>query len=118
MKCPHCGQTFGYDPEALLASGEPLATIPELAKLLGCGAKRLKPLLARKMYSEVRFLHQAEGPRLYCVADVRNAFEPLREGIMAARAKHEADERAAQAAKAAKGPKVAKPGPAPTKLPR
>jgi hypothetical protein len=92
------------DPHALLTTGEPLATVPELAGRLGCSTGALKELLRGPLYERVRFVRCTPGPWRYCVADVVQAFEPHRAAVEARRlraAELEASDRAAKAARGA-----------------
>src|ERR1700722_3358399 len=100
------------DPHGLLATGEELATAPELAKLLGVSTTVLRGLLGGRLYSLVRFVRYTPGASRYSVADARQAIEPHRPDIEARRLRaeeHAAKERAAKAAKdAAKAAKKGK----------
>jgi hypothetical protein len=92
------------DPHGLVRSGEELAPLPELARLLGCSGKALRELLGGPLSGRVRFVRYEGGPRRYCVADARAALEPHREALEERRrraAEIEERERAAKAAKAA-----------------
>jgi hypothetical protein len=91
------------DPHGLFLSGEPLATLPELARMIGCSAKALRGLLDGPLCLRVRYVHRNPGPCLYAVADVLAAVEPHRGQIEERRlraAEHEAAERAAKVARA------------------
>jgi hypothetical protein len=85
-----------FDPHKLLATGEELATVPELARLLGVSRASLTPLLRGPLYKHVRFVRMPAGTggHRYSVADVRRAIEPHREALAERRRK--ADEREAQ----------------------
>jgi hypothetical protein len=91
------------DPCGLLQSGEELATIPDVARRLGCSGRALRKLLVG-LAGRVRYMRKVGEPALYCVADVRAAVEPHREGL-AERGRRAADletrERAAKALRVA-----------------
>jgi hypothetical protein len=92
------------DPHGLLAIGEELATIPELARLLDVSGTILRGLLGGPLYERVRFVRYAPGQWRYSVADARAAIEAHRPDIEARRqraAEQEARERAARTEKLA-----------------
>ena len=92
------------DPHGLLAIGEELATIPELARLLDVSGTVLRGLLGGPLYERVRFVRYAPGQWRYSVADARAAIEAHRPDIEARRqraAEQEARERAARTEKLA-----------------
>jgi hypothetical protein len=95
------------DPHGLIPSGEPLATVPELARMLGCSGGALKGLLGGPLHKVVRFVRFKPGPCRYSVADVRAAVEPHR-GKIEERRQRAADletrDRAAKAARDAARP--------------
>jgi hypothetical protein len=121
--------TTTTDPHNLITSGEPLATAPELSKLLGCSVTAMRDLLGGAIYHEVRFCKPG-GPWLYSVADATKAFEPHRAEVTErARkaAERQAAEQSARAARVAANDeawrakqarrKAAKQSPAPTPAP-
>lgn len=124
MKCPHCGQVFGPDPTHLLDADEPMATVPEIATLLGCTTTHLRELLkgptqagnAGGMATQVRYVTRVGAPALYCIADARKAAEPHREAMTARLAKAQVEavlaeeRRVAKAAAKTPPPKKAKVG--------
>jgi hypothetical protein len=90
------------DPHGLLATGEPLATVPELARTIGCSGNALHSLLGGRLYDSVRFVRYKPGALRYCVSDVLTAVEPLKAEIEAHRRCAEELEAADRAAKAAR----------------
>jgi hypothetical protein len=93
------------DPCGLLQSGEGLATLPEVARLLGCSGRALRKLLVGPLSGRVRYMRKAGGPTHYCVTDVRAALAPHREALAERRqraADLETRERAAKALRVAK----------------
>jgi hypothetical protein len=100
----HMSEPQVTDPHGLLATGEPLATVPELALTLGCSGKALHSLLGGRLYGLVRFVRYKPGGTRYCVADVLTAVEPLKAEIEERRRcaeELEATDRAAKAARVA-----------------
>jgi hypothetical protein len=92
------------DPHGLLQSGEELAILPEVARLLGCSGKALRELLAGPLSGRVRYLREKVATR-YCVTDVRAAVEPHRQALGERRqraAELETSDRAAKALRVAK----------------
>jgi hypothetical protein len=92
------------DPHGLLATGEELATIPELARLLDVSGTVLRGLLGGPLCERVRFVRYAPGQWRYSGADARVAIEAHRPDIEARRqraAEQEAHERAARTEKLA-----------------
>jgi hypothetical protein len=70
------------DDRALLASGEPLATLAELAAMIGVSAKNVRRVLNRDDVPLVRYLKAtSESPSRFAVADVKAAVEPHRHEI-------------------------------------
>jgi hypothetical protein len=93
------------DPHGLLQSGEELATLPEVARLLGCSGKALRELLVGPLSGRVRYLREDAVATRYCVNDVRAAVEPHREALAERRqraAELETSERAAKALRVAR----------------
>jgi hypothetical protein len=93
------------DPCGLLQTGEELATLPEVARLLGCSGKALRELFAGSLSGRVRYIRKDEGPALYCVTDASAAVDPHREALAERRqraADRETSERAAKSLKVAK----------------
>jgi hypothetical protein len=105
------------DAHGLLASGEPLATAPELAKTIGCSARVLRELLRGPLADRVRRVeYYNPGPWRYAVADALEAVKPHLAWIEERRQRgieHEAAERAAREAK-----KTAAPAPKPASAPK
>ncbi len=93
------------DDQALIASGEPLATMAELAILLGVNASSIRHVMRRPDASPVRSVRATpEVPARFSVADVKAAVEPHREALEERRKRAEAleaEERAAARAKKA-----------------
>lgn len=93
------------DDQALLASGEPLATMAELATLLGVNASSIRHAMRRPDASPVRSVRATpETPARFSVADVRAVVEPHRGALEERRRRAEAleaEERAAAKAKKA-----------------
>jgi hypothetical protein len=101
------------DPHELLESGQELATLAQLARLLSCSARMLNELLQGPLNARVRFVRRKPGPWLYSVTDARVAVEPYRAAIEARRQRAielEASNRAAKAARIAAS-QVAPPKP-------
>jgi hypothetical protein len=70
------------DDRALLASGEPLATLAELAAMIGVSAKNVRRVLNRDDVPLVRYVKAtSESPSRFAVADVKAAVEPHRHEI-------------------------------------
>jgi hypothetical protein len=104
------------DPHGLLASGEPLATVPELARTIGCSSTALRRLLGGPLYEMVHFVGGGAGvPWRYSIADARTAFEPCRARVEERRRVADERQAAERAAKAAK--KSAAPATKPAKAP-
>jgi hypothetical protein len=106
------------DDAALLATGEPLAGLSEIAGMLGVSAKTLRWVVHREGAPLIRYV-SSPRPVRFCIADVRAAVEAARHEIEARRRRAEeidAAERArAEAARAAKAAprkklRVAAPG--------
>lgn len=101
--------TDPLDPHNLLTSGVDLATLPELAELLGVSHKALRALFQTPdgpLYDRVPLVRSPKGggPWRYSVADARAAIAPFLPEIEARRqraAEREARERAAKAARMA-----------------
>jgi len=93
------------DDQALIASGEPLATMAELAILLGVNASSIRHVMRRPDASPVRSVRATpEIAARFSVSDVRVAVEPYREALEERRKRAEAlevEERAAARAKKA-----------------
>jgi hypothetical protein len=92
------------DPHGLLLSGEELATLSELARLLGCSGRALSELLQGPLHARVRFVRSKPGPWRYSVKDALVAIEPHRVEIEARRQRAvelEASNRTAKAARIA-----------------
>jgi hypothetical protein len=64
------------DPHGLVATGEPLATLPELARMIGCSGRLLHSLLSRRLSDRVRHVRYRPGATRYHVQDVLTAVEP------------------------------------------
>ncbi len=80
------------DDAALLASGEPLAILPELAAMLAVPGNAIRSAMQQKGAPLVRYLSTAR-PVQFCVADVRDLVERARGDIEARRARAEESER-------------------------
>ncbi len=93
------------DDRALLSSGEPLATLAEVAAMIGMSAKNIRRVLSRDDVPLVRYLKATlESPSRFAVADVRAAVEPHRQEIEERQRRalaHAAEEREAAGAKKA-----------------
>jgi hypothetical protein len=93
------------DDAALLASGEPVALLGEIAGMLGVSVKTLRWVVQRDGAPLIRYL-SSPRPVRHCIADVRSAVEAARPDIEARRRRAqeiEAAERAqAEASRAAK----------------
>jgi hypothetical protein len=93
------------DDRALLASGEPLATLAEVAAMIGVSAKNIRRVLGRDDVPLVRYIKAtSESPSRFAVADVKAAVEPHRQEIEERQRRalaHAAEERAAAGAKKA-----------------
>jgi hypothetical protein len=93
------------DDQALLASGEPLATMAELAVLLGVNASSIRYVMRRADASPVRSVRATpESPARFSVSDVRAVVDPHRKSLEERRRRAEAleaEERAAARAKKA-----------------
>jgi hypothetical protein len=76
------------DDAALLASGEPLALLSEIAGMLGVSVKTLRWVVHREGGPLVRYL-SSPRPVRYCIADVRAALEAARPDIEARRRRAE-----------------------------
>jgi len=105
------------DDAALLASGEALATLPELAATLGVSVGILRWVMQKKGAPLTRYISSSR-PVQHCVADVRAAVEAARPDIEARRKRAEeidvaerARGEASRAAKAAAPKKPAKGAP-------
>jgi hypothetical protein len=120
-----------HDPHGLIASGEPLATMPELREREGFSGKALRALFGGHCYPRpdatgpvVRFVSSPPGsavPWLYSLADACAAVEAHRGALETRRQlgiDREARDRAAKAARLAarKVPKVKVPKSAPPML--
>jgi len=95
------------DPHGLIASGEPLATVPELARMLGCSGKALHAVLNWPLYRLVPFVRYRGAPSRYSTAAARIAIEPHRAEIEERRQRAqdlETRERAARAQRDAARP--------------
>jgi hypothetical protein len=90
------------DPHRLLESGEDLASLSELASMLGCSNNALHKLLDGPLRGAVRWARREPAPAVYCVADARAGFEPLRAEVEASRRRAIEVQEAARAAKAAR----------------
>jgi hypothetical protein len=98
------------DPHGLVQLGEPVRTVPELAKLLDVSGKTIRRLLGGPLRETVRFVRFKPGACRYCVADVLRAVEPLKPQIAEWRRRAddlESEQRAAKAARIAAKGKVA-----------
>jgi hypothetical protein len=93
------------DDRALLASGEPLATLAEIAATIGMSAKNIRRVLSRDNVPLVRYLKAtSESPSRFAVADIKAAVEPHRQEIEERQRRalaHAAEEHAAAVAKKA-----------------
>jgi hypothetical protein len=93
------------DDRALLASGEPLATLAEVAAMIGVSAKNIRRVLGRDDVPLVRYVKAtSESPSRFAVADVKAAVEPHRQEIDERQRRalaHAAEEQAAAGAKKA-----------------
>jgi prophage antirepressor-like protein len=70
------------DDRALLGSGEPLATLAEVAAMIGISAKNVRRVLSRDDARPVRYVKAtSESPSRFAVADVKAAVEPHRQEI-------------------------------------
>ena len=99
------------DDAALLASGEPLALLSEIAGMLGVSVKTLRWAVHREGAPLVRYL-SSPRPVRYCIADVRAAVEAARPDIEARRKRAEEMEAAERArAEAARAAKAVAPRP-------
>jgi hypothetical protein len=84
------------DDAALLASGEPLELLSEIAPVLGVSVKTLRWVVHREGAPLVRYI-SAPRPVRYCIADVRVAVEAARPEIDARRRRAEEVEAAERA---------------------
>jgi hypothetical protein len=75
------------DPHGLLASGEELLPLGQLASVLGCSKNALRELLHGPL-RYVRWARREPEPALYSVADARTAFEPHGAEVEAKRQRH------------------------------
>ncbi|MGO9837395.1 MAG: hypothetical protein ACLP1X_24655 [Polyangiaceae bacterium] len=101
MNGPTVSEPQVIDPHGLLQSGEPVRTLPELAKLLDVSGKTIRRLLGGPLHETVRFVRFKPGGCRYCVADVLRAVEPLKPQIAQWRQRADDLERQQRAAKAA-----------------
>lgn len=90
------------DPHGLVATGEPLATLPELARIIGCSGRALHSLLSRRLNNRVRHVRYRPGGTRYHVQDVLTAVEPLKPELEEHRRRAEELEASNRAAKAAR----------------
>jgi MarR-like DNA-binding transcriptional regulator SgrR of sgrS sRNA len=90
------------DPHGLVATGEPLATLPELARMIGCSGRALHSLLSRRLNDRVRHVRYRPGATRYHVQDVLTAVEPLKPELEERRQRAEELEAKNRAAKAAR----------------
>ena len=84
------------DDAALVASGEALATLPEIGALLGVSVNVLRGVFQRKGAAMVRYLSSSR-PVQHCVADARAAVEAARPEIDARRRRAEEIDRSQRA---------------------
>ncbi len=76
---------FIADPHGLLASGEPLGTIAELATAHGLG-RRLVRLVVHRRWQEIRYV-DVRPHRRYHVGDFATVVEQLRPQIQGTRSR-------------------------------
>jgi hypothetical protein len=97
------------DDAALLATGEPVAGLSEIAPMLGVSTKTLRWVVHREGGPLIRYV-SSPRPVRFCIADVRAAVEAARPEIEDRRRRAEAIEAAERArAEAARSAKVVAP---------